>query len=137
MEERTCPLCQKEDNVTVAQKKETYQILQYNCPRCGEFDIWWSINLKEYSNRLHLLSGYCRHLKEKGESSLRRKIKKARDQFDKNSISTIHSFCANLLREHPVESEIDSGFNIIQGIRKNELLDGCIKKAILNLWKEG
>jgi len=92
---------------------------------------------EEMKSRIYdMLIRLDKDLKIKGESRLRKRVKRARDQFDKNNISTIHSFCATLLREHPVESEIDPSFNIIQGIRKNELLDKCIKTAIFKLWEE-
>lgn len=92
---------------------------------------------EEMKSRIYdMLIKLDRDLGKKGESSFRDKIKRARDQFHNNNISTIHSFCAKLLREHPVESEIDSSFNIIQGLRKNELLDSSINAAILKLWGE-
>ena len=39
---------------------------------------------------------------------------KALDGFERVSISTIHSFCARLLRERPVEAGIDPGFEAIE-----------------------
>lgn len=77
-----------------------------------------------------------KRLKQKGDNSIRNRIKSAKDQFDKNRISTIHSFCANLLREHPVESGIDPNFNIIQGFRQKILLDRAIEHAMASIWKE-
>ena len=63
------------------------------------------------------------------------KIREAREQFNKNRISTIHSFCANLLRENPVESGIDPGFSIIQGARQRDLMEESIESAISSIWR--
>ena len=41
-------------------------------------------------------------------------IQKALGNFERLSISTIHSFCAGLLRERPVEASIDPGFTEIE-----------------------
>lgn len=41
-------------------------------------------------------------------------IGKALSNFEQSSISTIHSFCARLLRERPVEAGIDPGFEEIE-----------------------
>ncbi len=41
-------------------------------------------------------------------------ISKALSNFERASISTIHSFCARLLRERPVEAGIDPGFKEIE-----------------------
>ena len=42
------------------------------------------------------------------------RIGEALANFEQSSISTIHSFCARLLRERPVEAGIDPGFEEIE-----------------------
>lgn len=42
------------------------------------------------------------------------RIAKALSSFEQSSISTIHSFCARILRERPVEAGIDPGFEEIE-----------------------
>ncbi len=46
-------------------------------------------------------------------------------------ISTIHSFCARILREYPVEAGVDAGFNVLQRIEQqfilNEIIDSTLK----------
>jgi len=69
------------------------------------------------------------------EDRLRRKTREAREQFHKNRISTIHSFCASLLREHPVESGIDPGFSIIQGARQRKIMEQAIEKGVSSVWE--
>ncbi|MBN2419804.1 MAG: UvrD-helicase domain-containing protein, partial [Deltaproteobacteria bacterium] len=92
---------------------------------------------EEMKGRIYdMLIRLDRKLKQKGDPGLRNRIKLARDQFDKNRISTIHSFCANLLKEYPVESGIDPQFRIIQGFRQKCLLDKAVEEAITKIWKE-
>jgi ATP-dependent helicase/nuclease subunit A len=45
-------------------------------------------------------------------------------------ISTIHSFCANILREHPNESGVDPNFKIIEGIDIRLYLDQIINETL-------
>lgn len=66
---------------------------------------------------------------------LQSRIKEIRERFHKNRISTIHSFCANLLREHPVESGVDPGFSVIQGIRQKKIMDEAIETGVARIWQ--
>ncbi|UCB49500.1 MAG: UvrD-helicase domain-containing protein [Deltaproteobacteria bacterium] len=75
------------------------------------------------------------HTRPNGDEGLRRKIREAREQFHKNRISTIHSFCANLLREHPVESGIDPGFVIVQGARQRNIMEQAIETGVSLVWE--
>jgi ATP-dependent helicase/nuclease subunit A len=42
--------------------------------------------------------------------------------FDRAVIGTIHSFCATLLRESPVEARVDPGFTVADGLGRTMLL---------------
>jgi ATP-dependent helicase/nuclease subunit A len=75
------------------------------------------------------------HRRRKGDEGIRRRIREAREQFHKNRISTIHSFCASLLRDHPVESGIDPGFAIIQGARQRNILEQAIETGVSIVWE--
>ncbi|MDB9822785.1 UvrD-helicase domain-containing protein [Deltaproteobacteria bacterium] len=74
-------------------------------------------------------------ISKSGNDSQKERIREAREQFHKNRISTIHSFCADLLREHPVESGLDPGYVVIQGARQRNLMEESIESAIFSLWK--
>ena len=74
------------------------------------------------------------HTRPNGDERLRRKIREAKEQFHKNRISTMHSFCANLLRDHPVESGIDPGFVIIQGARQRNIMEQAIETGVSSVW---
>jgi ATP-dependent helicase/nuclease subunit A len=73
--------------------------------------------------------------RNKGDENLRKRIREAREQFHKNRISTIHSFCADLLRNHPVESGIDPGFVIIQGARQRNIMEQAIETGVSSVWE--
>lgn len=50
-------------------------------------------------------------------------LEEARRELENAYIGTIHSFCARLLREHPIEAEVDPAFRVIEEDESN-------------LWKE-
>jgi len=88
---------------------------------------------EEMKARIYVkLSGVLHELERKKgpDANLARRLKKNLDDFSKNRISTIHSFCAHLLREYPVEAKTDPGFVIIQGLTQREMLLKAIKAAI-------
>ena len=45
-------------------------------------------------------------------------------------ISTIHSFCARILREYPVEAGVDAGFSELQGIQQRLVLREVIDSTL-------
>ena len=45
-------------------------------------------------------------------------------------ISTIHSFCARILREYPVEARVDAGFRELQGIQQRLVLREVIDSTL-------
>jgi ATP-dependent helicase/nuclease subunit A len=74
--------------------------------------------------------------KEGSDSIIVRRLKETLDTFSKNRIGTIHSFCAYLLRQYPVEAGIDPGFVIIQGLTQREMTQKAIASAISSISKE-
>ena len=57
--------------------------------------------------------------------------KKAISLLEKMHVSTIHSFCASLLRERPVEAKIDPNFEIA-----DELMASILKEEVWDEWLE-
>ena len=45
-------------------------------------------------------------------------------------ISTIHSFCARILREYPIEANVDAGFSELQGIQQRLTLRDTIESTL-------
>ena len=63
------------------------------------------------------------HLSERLESSeIYKRARRARAELPRATISTIHSFCASLLRAHPVESRVDPSFSVDEGLTLAALL---------------
>ena len=48
-------------------------------------------------------------------------------------ISTIHSFCARILREYPVEAGVDTGFSVISGIEQQLRLQGAAGETLKSI----
>ena len=61
------------------------------------------------------------------------KLERIRDQLISANIGTIHSFCAQLLREYPVEANIDAGFTILEEIDKQILEYDAMRETFLSV----
>jgi len=57
-------------------------------------------------------------------------FKVLRDDFLKNRISTFHAFCAGLLREYPIEAQIDPYFRVIDETDKIFFLRRVIDRSL-------
>ena len=58
------------------------------------------------------------------------KLQNIRRQLVSANISTIHSFCINILREFPVEAELDANFTPIDQNMSRELLELSIEETL-------
>ncbi|MFC1891485.1 UvrD-helicase domain-containing protein [Thermodesulfobacteriota bacterium] len=83
-----------------------------------------------------MLNRLERDLKDNPDNTLWERIREAKEQFHKNRISTIHSFCAGLLREHPVESGVDPGFTVVQGARQKTIIEKAIEEGVSSIWQD-
>jgi len=57
----------------------------------------------------------------KTDAEMLERARAALEDLDKAPIGTIHSFCAQLLRLHPVEAGVDPGFRVDEGTAFDEL----------------
>ncbi|MBE0572323.1 MAG: UvrD-helicase domain-containing protein [Ignavibacteriaceae bacterium] len=69
------------------------------------------------------------------DDELRHRIEKIRKQLVSAKISTIHSFCMDLLKEFPVEAEIDANFIPINAQKTSELVDLAIETRLREMLK--
>jgi ATP-dependent helicase/nuclease subunit A len=69
------------------------------------------------------------------DAELRNRIEKISKQLVSAKISTIHSFCIDLLREFPVEAEIDANFTPIDEQKASELIDLSIEVKLREMLK--
>ncbi len=56
-----------------------------------------------------------------------------RNEMNSAHISTIHSFCASILREFPFQAGVPANFSIIQGIEQKLLLQKTLKKTLRDI----
>lgn len=66
----------------------------------------------------------------------KRKLENIRRELVSANISTIHSFCINLLKEFPVEAEIDAKFNVIAEDTSKEYILWAIDEVISKAYKD-
>ncbi|MDR7857270.1 UvrD-helicase domain-containing protein [Tissierella sp.] len=52
--------------------------------------------------------------------------------MDKSNISTIHSFCAKILRENPIEAKLDPLFEVLEDSVSTKLLKESIREVLNN-----
>jgi ATP-dependent helicase/nuclease subunit A len=69
--------------------------------------------LRELADREKWIGRGAEHLEERRLEALAR--------LDRAEIGTIHSFCAHVLREYPIEAGLDPGFQVDQGDRFDDL----------------
>jgi len=63
------------------------------------------------------------------------RIEKLRKQLVSAKISTIHSFCIDLLKEFPVEASLDANFSTINKQKSSELIDLSIQSTLREMLK--
>ena len=69
--------------------------------------------------------------------SHKKKLERIRQQLVSANISTIHSFCINILREFPVEAGLDARFISIDEQLSDELIELSIEEVVKNLLEDG
>jgi len=73
-------------------------------------------------------------LSDTRESKNHAKLLKIRNHLSSAYISTIHSFCARLLREYPLEAGgLDPGFSTLNEIQSDFIIDECITREIAGI----
>jgi len=64
--------------------------------------------------------------KAAGELESRREnLARALEEIDRANISTIHAFCAGLLRERPADAAVDPEFEVLDQVQADLLFDQC------------
>ncbi len=65
-----------------------------------------------------------------GDEKLLKKLENLRSQLVSANISTIHSFCIDILKENPVEAGIDADFIPVDEQISNELIELAVEEVI-------
>ena len=64
------------------------------------------------------------------EGEERRRLEAGLEELDRANISTIHSFCATLLRERPAEAGVDPEFEVLDATQTDLLQEKCWERWI-------
>ena len=60
-------------------------------------------------------------------------LQRFRDEMNSAHISTIHAFCASILREFPFQAHVPANFSIVQGIDQKLLLQKTIRETLKDI----
>ena len=63
----------------------------------------------------------------------RQRLRQIREDLPAARISTIHAFCAALLREYPMEADVDPAFAVLEGIDAAQLKHQAVRQTLESL----
>ena len=76
-------------------------------------------------------------LAEKTDPGTVRRLEALRNEIAGAVIGTIHAFCARVLREFPVEADVDAAFGIVEGIDQRALRDEAVRETFRSILEPG
>ncbi len=63
----------------------------------------------------------------------RQRLRQIREDLPAARISTIHAFCASLLREYPMEADVDPAFAVLEGMDAAQLRHQAVRQTLESL----
>ena len=63
----------------------------------------------------------------------RQRLRQIREDLPAARISTIHAFCASLLREYPMEADVDPAFAVLEGLDAAQLRHQAVRQTLESL----
>ena len=63
----------------------------------------------------------------------RQRLRQIREDLPAARISTIHAFCAALLREYPIEADVDPAFAVLEGVDAAQLRQQAVRQTLETL----
>ena len=63
----------------------------------------------------------------------RQRLRQIREDLPAARISTIHAFCAALLREYPIEADVDPAFAVLEGVDAAQLRQQAVRQTLESL----
>ena len=67
----------------------------------------------------------------------RQRLRQIREDLPAARISTIHAFCAALLREYPIEADVDPAFAVLEGVDAAQLRSQAVRQTLESLARAG
>jgi len=61
------------------------------------------------------------------------RLERLRSELSGASIGTIHSFCARLLRDHPVEADVDAAFGVVEGLDQRIMVQEALRDTLTHI----
>jgi ATP-dependent helicase/nuclease subunit A len=83
--------------------------------------------------RRRIADGVATRLVQTPDPADRLRLEAVRDRLPGAFIGTIHSFCSRLLREHPVEVDVDASFVVVEGSDAQALVSESMREAFRSL----
>ena len=83
---------------------------------------------RELDDMKDQIPGFCPTLRANTDPNIQKYTKKLKDTFSQNSISTIDSFCAGILREFAHKIDLDPQFTSQDDAESKKLLDESLEK---------
>ncbi|MBI5473450.1 MAG: UvrD-helicase domain-containing protein [Ignavibacteriae bacterium] len=77
----------------------------------------------------------AKKLAEVTDATQRARLRQVREQLSGAVIDTIHSFCAKLLREYPVEAGVDASFTVLEVVDQMSKLEAATKETFAAILK--
>ncbi|MFH0947265.1 MAG: UvrD-helicase domain-containing protein [Planctomycetota bacterium] len=71
-----------------------------------------------------------------GDQALAERFERALLDLDRAQVTTIHGFCASILRERPVEAGVDPGFEVADADRRDVLFEEAFDQFLAELFAE-
>lgn len=76
-------------------------------------------------------------IRNENDEQVLKRLYQIQDRLQSASITTIHAFCAQLLRNYPVESKTDSAFAIVSSPEDQLLREECIQQTLYGALSSG
>ncbi len=71
------------------------------------------------------------------KQSVRLKLTRARERLSSAPIGTIHSFCARILRDHPIEAGVDAAFTVMEQVDQRAMMREAIAETFQDAFRSG
>ncbi|MGA9116010.1 MAG: UvrD-helicase domain-containing protein [Bacteroidota bacterium] len=79
--------------------------------------------------RRKIAEGVADRIRTSAKEEEKRRFERVREQLSSAVIGTIHSFCARILREYPVEADVDAAFTVLDRLEERFLREEAAREG--------